>query len=72
MDSVPAVETNPEPGTTNQTSDSTKKPVKQGINEDNKIPDSSESNNQKPKAPKAKKRKKPKDSTAPRQPLTGT
>lgn len=35
-----------------------------------KIPDSSE-NSQKPKVPKAKKRKKPKDSTAPRVPLTG-
>ncbi|KAJ8960233.1 hypothetical protein NQ318_003958 [Aromia moschata] len=35
-----------------------------------KIPDSSE-NSQKPKPPKAKKRKKPKDSTAPRVPLTG-
>lgn len=39
------------------------------INEE-KIPDSSE-NSQKPKPSKAKKRKKPKDSTAPRVPLTG-
>lgn len=39
------------------------------INEE-KIPDSSE-NSQKPKPSKAKKRKKPKDSTAPRIPLTG-
>lgn len=35
-----------------------------------KIPDSSETS-QKPKPSKAKKRKKPKDSTAPRAPLTG-
>lgn len=39
------------------------------INEE-KAPDSSE-NAQKPKVLKAKKRKKPKDSTAPRVPLTG-
>lgn len=40
------------------------------ITNEQKIPDSSE-NSQKPKVPKAKKRKKPKDSTAPRVPLTG-
>lgn len=33
--------------------------------------DASQTDNLKPKAPKPKKRKKPKDSTAPRQPLTG-
>lgn len=40
------------------------------VTSEEKIPDSSESA-QKPKVPKAKKRKKPKDSTAPRVPLTG-
>lgn len=37
-----------------------------------KAPDSSENGTQKPKSSKPKKRKKPKDSTAPRHPLTGT
>lgn len=40
------------------------------VTNEEKIPDSSE-NSQKPKPSKAKKRKKPKDSTAPRVPLTG-
>lgn len=40
-------------------------------NEQEKTPDSSENGTQKPRPNKAKKRKKPKDSTAPRHPLTG-
>lgn len=44
--------------------------IDNSIASEQKIPDSSE-NSQKPKVPKAKKRKKPKDSTAPRVPLTG-
>lgn len=44
--------------------------IDNSIANEQKIPDGSE-NSQKPKVPKAKKRKKPKDSTAPRVPLTG-
>lgn len=40
-------------------------------NEQEKAPDSSENGTQKPRPNKGKKRKKPKDSTAPRHPLTG-
>lgn len=38
---------------------------------DEKAPDSSDNSGQKPRNNKGKKRKRPKDSTAPRQPLTG-
>lgn len=41
------------------------------LSSEEKIPTETCTDNLKPKAPKAKKRKKPKDSTAPRQPLTG-
>lgn len=51
---------------------STPIPVKPSTSNDEKAPDSSDATaQQKPKVPKAKKRKKPRDSTAPRHPLTG-
>ncbi|RZC39181.1 high mobility group protein 20A [Asbolus verrucosus] len=54
----------------NLNTESTKRPTKPSTSNDEKAPDSSDTQ-QKPKASKAKKRKKPKDSTAPRHPLTG-
>ncbi|XP_017778865.1 PREDICTED: high mobility group protein 20A-like isoform X2 [Nicrophorus vespilloides] len=45
--------------------------VKPGGSNDEKAPDSSDNISQKTRGPKGKKRKKPKDSTAPRHPLTG-
>ncbi|KAF7284910.1 hypothetical protein GWI33_017391 [Rhynchophorus ferrugineus] len=52
-------------------SDSKKMDSPKQLSSEEKIPTESSTDNLKPKAPKAKKRKKPKDSTAPRQPLTG-
>lgn len=56
----------------NINTDSSKKANKASCtSNDEKAPDSSDNAQQKPKVSKAKKRKKPKDSTAPRYPLSG-
>lgn len=51
--------------------DDTKSNLKPLSSNDEKAPDSSDNNGQKARNNKGKKRKRPKDSTAPRQPLTG-
>lgn len=63
----------PEAQTVAATAEASKKPptIKPTITNEEKAPDSSEIGNQKQKPNKSKKRKKPKDSTAPRHPLTG-
>lgn len=56
----------------NVSADPSKKVNKTGCtSNDEKAPDSSDNAPQKPKVSKSKKRKKPKDSTAPRYPLSG-
>lgn len=62
------MDTNPEVQT--ETPKKASPPKTTNSNEE-KAPDSSEIGNQKQKPNKSKKRKKPKDSTAPRHPLTG-
>lgn len=52
--------------------DDTKSNLKPVSSNDEKAPDSSDNNGQKSRNNKGKKRKRPKDSTAPRQPLTGS
>lgn len=63
------MEENTEPQ--NGISDLNKTHIKPLSSNDEKAPDSSDNNGQKPRNNKGKKRKRPKDSTAPRQPLTG-
>lgn len=59
-------------GLTTATTEPIKPNLKSGSSNDEKAPDSSDNGPQKTRSNKGKKRKKPKDSTAPRQPLTGT
>lgn len=59
------------PETTDSVSISPGKTKIKSSQNDNKDEDMISADSIKPKTPKAKKRKKPKDTTAPRQPLTG-
>jgi hypothetical protein len=66
------MENNENQEVSNLSSDGVKQPAKPSTSNDEKAPDSSDNTTQqRPKVFKVKKRKKPKDSTAPRHPLTG-